>query len=120
MHRDTFARGDTFAQRDTFARRHFNPSLTVRVGLGLGLRLSVRIRVGVDVRFKCLAVQKCPRGKVSYRAKVSLCNFVSHPKTQVKDNPFAKKCIKVGSILKNCADPYIRSTLLKITQFARQ
>ena len=45
MHEDTLAQGVTFAQRDTFAWRHFNTSLTVRVGLGLGLRFRLRIRV---------------------------------------------------------------------------
>ena len=42
LHRDTFAREDTFARWDTFARRHFNTSITVRVGLGLRVRIRVK------------------------------------------------------------------------------
>ena len=49
LHRNTFAQGhfctgEIFARWDTFARRHFNTSLTVRVGLGLGLRLRFRVK----------------------------------------------------------------------------
>ena len=43
LHKDTFARRH-FSTRETFEQRHFNPSLTVRVGLGLELGLMFRVK----------------------------------------------------------------------------